>query len=80
MYPIRMTSSTKADLLARLQMHESQQNSGDDEVESDIGDEFAAVELELGTPIPDTPLPVDARIFDLPEDRQLFIYPKEEDD
>jgi hypothetical protein len=50
-------SGTKADLLARLQMNESQQNPGGDGVESDIGDEFASIDLELGTPIPDTPMP-----------------------
>jgi hypothetical protein len=71
---------TKADLLARLQVHESQQNSSGNGVESDIGDEFATVELELGTPIPDTPLQVDALMFDLPEDSQLFVYHEEEKD
>jgi hypothetical protein len=49
------------------------------EIESDIGDEFTAVELELGTPIPDTPLPADALMFDLPKDFELFTYPEEED-
>jgi hypothetical protein len=48
-------SGTKADLLARLQMHESQQNLGGDEIASDFEEEFASV--ELGTPIPDTPIP-----------------------
>jgi hypothetical protein len=72
-------SGTKADLLARLQMHELQQNSGGDEVESDIEEEFADVEIELGTPIPDSPLPADALMFDLPKDTQLFIYPKDEE-
>jgi hypothetical protein len=46
-------------------MHESKQNTGVDEVESDIGDEFANVELELGTPIPDSP---EALMFELPGD------------
>jgi hypothetical protein len=71
-------SGTKADLLARLQVHEPQQNSSRDGVESDIGDEFAAVELELGTPIPDTPLPADTLMFDLPKDFELFIYLEED--
>jgi hypothetical protein len=71
-------SGTKADLLARLQVHESQQNSSGDGVESGIGDEFAAVELELVTPILDTPLPADVLMFDLPKDFKLFIYPEEE--
>jgi hypothetical protein len=70
-------SGTKADLLARLQMHESQQNYGGDEVEIGIGDEFAAVELELGTPIPDSPLPVtETLVYDLSKDSKLFIFPK----
>jgi hypothetical protein len=58
-------SGTKADLLARLQMHKSQQNSSADDVESDIGDEFTNVELELGAPIPDFP---EALMFEFPED------------
>jgi hypothetical protein len=72
-------SGTKADLLARLQVHESQQNSSGDGVEIDIGDGFAAVELELETPILDTHLPADALMSHLPEDFELFIYPEEED-
>jgi hypothetical protein len=69
-------SGTKADLLARLEMYESQQNSGGNEVESDIGDEFAAVELELGIPIPDSPLPVtETLVYDLPKNSGL-VFPQ----
>jgi hypothetical protein len=49
-------SGTKADLLARLQLNESQQHLGGNEVENDIKDEFASVDLKLETPIPDTPI------------------------
>jgi hypothetical protein len=60
-------------------MHESKQNSHGDEVESDIGNEFAAVELELGTSIPDLPLPMtETLVYDLSKDSELFIFPKEE--
>jgi hypothetical protein len=62
-------SGTKADILARLQQYESQQNSGSETSESDIEEEFATVELELGTLIPDTPMPVvDSLMYELPED------------
>jgi hypothetical protein len=61
-------SGTKLELLARLQAYES------DNVKTE---EFATIDLTLGTPIPDTPIPSSPRAFDFPED-----YPtsEEEDD
>jgi hypothetical protein len=35
--------------------------------ESDIGDEFASVDLELGTPIPNSPIS-DVELYEIPED------------
>jgi hypothetical protein len=68
-------SGTKADLLARLQLNESQQYFGGDGIESDIEEEFAALDLELGTPIPDTPIPQSPmpqspipEMYEIPED------------
>jgi hypothetical protein len=58
-------SGTKADLLARLQLNESQHNSGGDELESDIEEEFASVDLELGNPIPDSPV---SKMYEIPKD------------
>jgi hypothetical protein len=68
-------SGTKADLLARLQLNESQQYFGGDGIKSDIEEEFAALDLELGTPIPDTPIPQShmpqspiPEMYEIPED------------
>jgi hypothetical protein len=62
-------SGTKASMLARLQQYESQQNSSSETSESDTEEEFATIELELGTPIPDTPMPVvDSLMYELSED------------
>jgi hypothetical protein len=72
-------SGTKADLLARLQLHESQQKFGNDEVQSDIEEEFADVVLELGTPIPDSPMIMaESLMYALPGDAQ-FSDPKTPD-
>jgi hypothetical protein len=52
-------SGIKLELLARLQAYES------DNVKTE---EFAIIDLTLGTPIPDTPIPSSPRAFDFPED------------
>jgi hypothetical protein len=52
-------SGTKPELLARLQAYEA------DNVKTE---EFATIDLTLGTPIPDTPISSSPRAFDFPED------------
>jgi hypothetical protein len=72
-------SGTKADLLARLQLHESQQKFGNNEVQSNIEEEFSHVVLKLGTLIPDSPIIMDELLmYALPEDAQ-FSDPKTPD-
>jgi hypothetical protein len=72
-------SGTKANLLARLQLHELQQKFGNDKVQSDIEEEFADVVLELETPIPDSPMTMaESLMYALPEDAQ-FSDPKTPD-
>jgi hypothetical protein len=73
-------SGTKADLLDRLQVHESQQNSGGNTIQNNIEEEFADVELKLRTPIPNTPESVaESLIYELPEDFEVSNYDWEED-
>jgi hypothetical protein len=60
-------SGTKPELLAKLQAYEA------DNVKTE---EFATIDLTLGTPIPDTPIPSSPRAFDFPED---YLMSEEED-
>jgi hypothetical protein len=53
-------SGTKPELMARLQAHEAESIKNEEE--------FATIDLTLGTPIPDTPIPNSPRAFDFPED------------
>jgi hypothetical protein len=61
--------TNKSDLLARLRAYEAQQAIMKEE-------EFATIDLTLGTPIPDTPIPSSPRAFDFPED---YLASEEED-
>jgi hypothetical protein len=59
-------SGTKPELLAKLQAYEA------DNVKTE---EFATIDLTLGTPVPDTFIPRSAKAFDFPED-----YPMSEEE
>jgi hypothetical protein len=65
-------SGNKPELLARLQAYEAQQAGGERVVKRE---EFAIIDITLGTPIPDTPTSSSHRAFDFPE-----YYPTSEEE